>query len=1227
MGGFLGSVASGFLINWVTNLAWDKKIKRDDGKIINTMRIQISDYNRMFDNTELDTLAFQKFIENSKVVSLIYTRIFETYAIDSEPLGDFVNRIAEFALNEVNQHYQKIHRNKIKNEDIFYEYFTDLVDLLIVSRQDLLSLESSVQTSIIIEEIRESKDELRKIMIEEVGKIREDNSFADEKIQQIKNMIDSYKFDEADKELSLVFEMQHLLSKLQREEVYYQKARININVYNFENLCDIKNKIARLNDNSKFISEIDFHIACDTKDRTQFNEVICRLQKHRYSREQLTLKEIYFEINHENFEKVKELLLEGDQIKIELREHHDAYFYFGHVLLRKGDFQGAFIEFSKAWDIHKNIIYMYNALVSKYFEIMNNKENYIKRSIEFLNEVEQIVTQLIKMLYITESFKEEDHINYWVVVTNLTVIIDPREALTKLEYINDSIKENKRIQSLIAYVYNSNKMHVEAKSILLNLWDFSPSNTDQFFQILDIEQDWYSIIERSESISSEEYTSHPNIQVLILKAKYKLFGYDTVDKDIIPLVEKYLDAVFLIKELLIIVLENNDNAKFENILGIIREVKSTLLDIEVDYLSKVLLDFKKIFEARELLVDRIEFHEGVLSKYFMSFGDLEEDIQVTSVIYEELKVLYDKGIRFRILLKYKVDIEIILRNWRKAIQTLEEYKEIFGIDDYYAYYMVFSKINKQEFNHLEEEVDYLLRSKEPSSHFLVASLKASQEMWEDAQVIALNTLYLSFENMHKEILMNYISLHFSNIDKETHEVNLDFAIINSVVYLRKDDSFRKIAIHRNKDRIKKSGENKYECENFSHDDPISLILLSEGKLGEEIELLDGKYIIVEILNIYTYFFRYCLEKIQNVYPEHGYFISHSAATTEESIVQLKETMKVMNEDKHRQLEMYNFGVETGLPISYLSGQSIESYAEMILSILNHEDQHLYVGEVSLYEGAEYVLSFSSLILIANFGLLNKLEMISSKCYVPPEVIKSAEIGMRESQKHTKISPGVVMLDEENRISAYSYTEEDKIARRRLWTSLRVVLTKLNVEDVNIDDLDMYDVISKFTLDVDIASLELSKKSKRILVCDDLFIRRIHHTVTDSNNTTNFIGFLISESLVTYGELIDIILKLMEAKYLYPINSDILILISKFIISINDDEDKKNYFEKLREVYKYMLNEFSAEHYKKVHEEFIQSATSNGIKITWIYELVRDALNLKPLDELVNEGLKKERHGN
>ncbi|MGE7878504.1 PIN domain-containing protein [Peribacillus muralis] len=1215
MAGFIASLGTSLSIKVITGSLAKQKLKLDEQRKIKDIQIKISDFNRRFDDTELDTFAFQKFIDTQEVIDTIYTRIFETHTVEYQTIEEFKIKTTQSAIEKVNQIYEEMKRNKICNEDLFYEYFNDLIEVLLNIRKNELSWQSSVQTAIITHEIREGNDEMQKMVIQELKKLREDNIFADDKINYIKNLIDLYKLDEAEKELTEVLESQSLLSNLQKEDVYYQKARIYIIAHKYEQLNSIKSKIERINNNSKFLLEIDFLIACNGKDRLLFNKLMSRFKEHRYSNEQLLLKEIYFEIINGNSHKAMELLTTDGEIKIELKEYHHAHFYFGNILIKHEDFQKAYYKFTEAFEMHKNIIYKYNALVAKRDLIMKDLSG---DSYELLNDIPSIINDFKEIEYITEFFSDEDLVRFWVVNFSLILPINPKDALNKLEDIKSSIRGEKNIQSLFADVYYINEMYTEAKEIVLKVWDFNPENVIKLFKIFEIEKDWQSIIDKKTLLNSKEFTSNPIIRMFYLKAEYKLNGYSAVNNDILPLVEKYPGNVILLAECLQMVLGNNDNNKFKIIMDNIEGVKTSIFNIGLKYISELLIEFSKNNEVRKLLNEKIEFDEELLNIYFLSFGKLNEVSETTqTAAYEQAKQLYNKGIRFNTLLQIKIDIEMIFENWRKAIETLAEYKISHGVDSYYAFHIVYSKMKKHEYDNLEDEISYLLATDNPSFHVLVALLKANQEKWDEAQRIALEALYLAYGSLSKEILMSYISLYFVNIEK-SEKVNFEHVVNNSVVFLKNGDCVRKIAIHQNKRLIKQSGEEKFGCENYYYDDPISLILTSEGEVGEEIELLDGKYEVVEILNLYTYFFQFYLAKLQSEFPDHSYFKSYSASTPKELSEQMKETFKVLNNDRKKQLEMYNFGVEVGLPISYLSGENIDSYAEMIRSLLNHETQHLYTGEVSIYNNVEYVLSLSSLILLANFGLLNKLQKVYKKCYISPEIIKCIEVGIKESQKNSKVSTGVLILNEENQFSGYSYTDQDKKDMRRFWTSIRIVLSNLTKKDVLIDDLDIYDLLSKYTLDVDIESIELSKKTNRVLVCDDLFIRKLHHGITNEINTTNFIGFLISENLVAYEEIIDIILKLVKKKYLYPINSEFIIKYLNWVLEISDDNKREKYFGKLKELYKYIFDEYSAQYYGEIHNDFVNAIIGQGLNLFLIYELVREPFRLKPFPEFIEE---------
>ena len=137
-------------------------------------------------------------------------------------------------------------------------------------------------------------------------------------------------------------------------------------------------------------------------------------------------------------------------------------------------------------------------------------------------------------------------------------------------------------------------------------------------------------------------------------------------------------------------------------------------------------------------------------------------------------------------------------------------------------------------------------------------------------------------------------------------------------------------------------------------------------------------------------------------------------------------------------------------------------------------------------------------------------------------------------------------------------------------------------------------------------------------CDDLFIRKLHHGVTGTSNTTNIVGLIVSEGLATYEEFLDIALKLVKCKYLYPLGTLLIKELFTWILSIDNEDVRNDKFNKLREIYLNILDDVSRQHYRKIHEDFVQAVRDIGIPVALIYELVREPFKLKPLDEFIKE---------
>lgn len=233
-------------------------------------------------------------------------------------------------------------------------------------------------------------------------------------------------------------------------------------------------------------------------------------------------------------------------------------------------------------------------------------------------------------------------------------------------------------------------------------------------------------------------------------------------------------------------------------------------------------------------------------------------------------------------------------------------------------------------------------------------------------------------------------------------------------------------------------------------------------------------------------------------------------------------------------------------------------------------------------------------------------MIVGKCLVTSDVEMSIREGLSEVQKFPKINSGVLHSNQDGKLSSYFFSDDDKLERKTFWANTMNLVSKITKEEIIIDENGIYDELAALILDADISSIELSKKTDRIFVCDDLFIRKIHHSITKSTNTTNIVGLLISESLVTLGELLDLIEKLVKCKYLYPISASVFYELYNHILSIENIEEKQLYFKKFKEVFKNIHDNVSGPYYKTIYEEFINNTRTNELP----YDMVSN-LSLSP----------------
>lgn len=1120
----------------VSNLAWEKKIDRENRKINLKIMEVLKSFNRQYENTELDTLGFQKVLESTEFSDDIFERIFKSYTVANDSLEEYKVYISCKAIERVNRYYRKHERSLVSDEQIYKRYFSELVDALIDFREDLLSIKESAQVSVIADKIDSSTNKVLQSFENYMQDSKEDNVFAEEKITAIQNAIDLYKLDEALTLVNKSLEFQTSLSKNQREVIYYQRARIYILTSNYKELEEVKKSIKSLNSDSKYIFEIDYFIACHRKNLDLMEASIKSLETKGYSSQRIILKRIYFDISNLNYENVIKNLLENNEMKSEFKDFHEAYSFIGAVFISQREYSRAETFFERAAELSNSIIYKYNLklaeafkLIEKYNETMSFEETDKERCVD-------LVKQLEELEYILEYFTRENQVNRWLIFLNLALLIDVGMALEKIKDIPTQLDDENILKSLEVDILFKAGKNIEAKNLLLKIWKESLPNVLNLFLLCSAAEEWDEMIMCYDNIEDLSIKRVPVIVILHSIAQIKLEGFEENYFELINIVREHSDEVSIYPLTLQIALEYNSKYLIEEIYRNILKNYPQINNFILVRLSNLLLDYNYKNKCMEILEPRALRNEELFLIFIraldIQIADRDEMIEKR----RRLRRFIEEGCKFKILLQYIIQLNFELRDFKSEIfSSLREYRELFGMDDYYSRYKIAASIEIDNLVQVDDEISCLIETGLPQDLQLISRLKASQNSFEEAERIAIQALYLMRNEINEDIVKNHLSLYFSSLINKSAFVNFKTTEINTVTILKNEKNIRKIAIHADDSYWNESGEEIFGCENYGQNEHISISLMSLSRVGNKVEVDNDEYEVIEVIRLGTFIFRYCLSEIQLKYSDSNFMEVMSFGSGNEFHEKLGKHLREHKEKKKNQLALYNFSQsDFGMPISSFSGKNLAQYAEVLLGIFNLPNQSYYSGVAQNVKSQKYVLSLSSIILLAYLDYFPKLEPIVHKITVSENLESKVKSLIKELNNIKDNKTGRLNLSAENEVYKHMYGSEELMEQRRFWIKILQFLLKLEKCALENISSEVYDVLSEFVFEEDLVAIELGKNKDYCFVVDDLFLRKAAIVESEDIKTNNFVGLLIAEKLLNKEEEYLLNKKLIEKEFLFPI---------------------------------------------------------------------------------------------
>ena len=91
---------------------------RDEKRLIKDIEDTVTEFNRKFDNTEVDSNYFIEFLEQSKTVETIIQRVFYAYNTSKEDYQDIFKKLAKEAVEFVNIKKMNLSIRLLRNRPI-----------------------------------------------------------------------------------------------------------------------------------------------------------------------------------------------------------------------------------------------------------------------------------------------------------------------------------------------------------------------------------------------------------------------------------------------------------------------------------------------------------------------------------------------------------------------------------------------------------------------------------------------------------------------------------------------------------------------------------------------------------------------------------------------------------------------------------------------------------------------------------------------------------------------------------------------------------------------------------------------------------------------------------------------------------------------------------------------------------------------------------------------------
>ena len=570
-----------------------------------------------------------------------------------------------------------------------------------------------------------------------------------------------------------------------------------------------------------------------------------------------------------------------------------------------------------------------------------------------------------------------------------------------------------------------------------------------------------------------------------------------------------------------------DNIKESDLLSMMKLIDTANRVDQQEYFLKLITDKKYSSEIiNSMLLDML------ISKKDIDENDVKK--------IEELKIkLNDSEL---------IDIDIV-----NAVLSLKRHKELEAIDFFNKSFkkneslyaarnlinLVLKNNDTRNLDSLPTYINILNKSNIPSDFILMSSAY----MVLNNTKMALEYLYMGVisSNDNYDYYMRFWAIHAkSKIERmKINSVNND-----CVIELSNSSESLKICMDKKIQLL--FNISSFHGIKFNKDKDFEINVLGKG-VGDTVLYAGKKFTIKNIKHKYDSLLDIIFPKINNG----SYFKSITTADGDDPLKGIKEFLKEQKDAMDKKFDAYDLELSKGpgLPLSFFVYDEGKTFRDILLTLLFTNDKYkLFAGEINELCKEKIAIDITSLVLLEQFDLLEKLETIKDKIYITQSTINAISKSFNYYLKNEEEALSIC-IDDNGELRKQEMTNEDNKKLQEFWRNIMEMSSKFNV--VNHEAAFEKENLEACQID----TIDYAVNNECVLVTEDLLLRKFANSINQRvENTTNFLG-LVEKICDDHNVYINLICTLARGKYVYCINEMSFLNMMRYALENNEVQER------------------------------------------------------------------------